>query len=581
MTSDTEQACTLKVAIILDSCSVAAWKEQALREILALDFVDSTLILIKKPWLDRLLASLWSLSIPLFLYQWLDFRVFRKKSKPANAFQKVSIELTGVKYCHLELAASFDMERPLLNTVGQDVIVDLTTDFDVSKWRDIPAFGIWSVVHGDARQYAGTPPMFWEIYHNATTSGVTLQSVSQASNRSHVLYRSYSKTHPYSLFLNRNEAYWKSSALIARRLSDLYSKGWEALKALDTYREPVSRMPMFSGQPNGLQMLKYLGRILVNYVEDQKDRKLKRYQYAIAYKEKSHDSLDKSILEYQLISPPKSAFWADPFLIKVKGKNYILFENYSFSDKKGVISYLNLSETGTDKIPELALERDYHLSYPFLFEHRDEIYMIPETSENRTIELYRAVQFPDQWVLEKVLMHDVDAHDATLFEHNQTFWLFVNIANQGGSLNDELFLFYSKSLFGEWQAHPKNPILSDVSLARSAGKLFSHNGRIIRPSQDCSKRYGYALNFNHVQQLTETEYQETLLYKVTPDNLKDYCGVHTYNSNDDFEVIDLARFVPPKHARRTIPDAALRSLGPDVGMITLKTTKKDVLHTMH
>jgi hypothetical protein len=50
--------------------------------------------------------------------------------------------------------------------------------------------------------------------------------------------------------------------------------------------------------------------------------------------------------------------------------------------------------------PFAVLERSYHLSYPFIFRWGSDIFMIPETSDNRTVEVYRAVEFPGKWELE-------------------------------------------------------------------------------------------------------------------------------------------------------------------------------------
>ena len=47
-----------------------------------------------------------------------------------------------------------------------------------------------------------------------------------------------------------------------------------------------------------------------------------------------------------------------------------------------------------ENIPStIVLEKDYHLSYPFLFEDNDELFMIPETATNKTIELYKCEEF--------------------------------------------------------------------------------------------------------------------------------------------------------------------------------------------
>ena len=44
--------------------------------------------------------------------------------------------------------------------------------------------------------------------------------------------------------------------------------------------------------------------------------------------------------------------------------------------------------------------------------------MIPESAENRTIELYRFRVFPDDLEFVHILMENVEAYDATLVEYN-------------------------------------------------------------------------------------------------------------------------------------------------------------------
>jgi hypothetical protein len=182
--------------------------------------------------------------------------------------------------------------------------------------------------------------------------------------------------------------------------------------------------------------------------------------------------------------------------------------------------------------------RPYHLSYPFIFEHRGEYYMIPETAQNRTIESYRCTRFPDQWEFYKTLMPNVLAVDATLFEYALRWWMFVNIASKGGSTWDELHLFYADDpLSNIWTPHPMNPIVSDVRCARPAGRIFRREGDLLRPSQDSSLRYGYAINFNRITKLTIHEYEEELFERIEPPN-RDILAVHTYNRSDYMFVVD-------------------------------------------
>ena len=73
------------------------------------------------------------------------------------------------------------------------------------------------------------------------------------------------------------------------------------------------------------------------------------------------------------------------------------------------------------------LECEHHLSYPFVFQHDGAIYMLPETGEAGRVELHRAVEFPDTWRLDRVLLDGLTALDATLHIEDGIFWLFANV----------------------------------------------------------------------------------------------------------------------------------------------------------
>ena len=164
--------------------------------------------------------------------------------------------------------------------------------------------------------------------------------------------------------------------------------------------------------------------------------------------------------------------------------------------------------------------------------------MLPETSQNRSLEIYRALELPHRWELEKVICEDVVAADATVFEHAGRWWLFANQSVAGGGQDDELFAYWSESPLGEWTPHRDNPVVSDVTRARPAGRPFRIGDDLIRPAQDGSRDYGYALALNRVEVLTESEYRETLIERITPDWLPNAIGTHHFARSEHFEVID-------------------------------------------
>jgi hypothetical protein len=156
------------------------------------------------------------------------------------------------------------------------------------------------------------------------------------------------------------------------------------------------------------------------------------------------------------------------------------------------------------------------------------------------VELYRCVQFPDKWEFQHNLMEDLRAYDSTLIEHEGTWWLFATVQERdGASSSDELCLFYADHpLSTTWHAHPMNPVISDVRSARPAGRMFVENGRIYRPSQNSSFRYGYALNINEILELNRITYREQLIETFAPNWDRSINGVHSYTRAGHLTVVD-------------------------------------------
>jgi len=166
--------------------------------------------------------------------------------------------------------------------------------------------------------------------------------------------------------------------------------------------------------------------------------------------------------------------------------------------------------------------------------------MIPETKMNKTIELYKCTDFPLKWKLESILFNNIKAVDTTVLKKDGRYWLFANVQkNAGASLHDELFLFSSEKLNSQtWENHPQNPIISDVKRARPAGNFFNYKGSLYRPSQNCSKHYGYAITINQIIDINELTYEEIVVDSILPDWDKKLYSTHTINSVDNLTFID-------------------------------------------
>lgn len=241
---------------------------------------------------------------------------------------------------------------------------------------------------------------------------------------------------------------------------------------------------------------------------------------------------------YAALPDDGKRFYADPFVMLRDGQHHVFVEEFPFATNKGVISHFVIDRDGRASAPTVVLEEPHHLSYPMLIVGGDQIYMIPESSQARSIDLYRADPFPHRWVRERRLVEGVNASDATLLRHGGKLWLLGTLAEEGGSTWDGLGAFMADNLFDEWRAHPANPLLIDSTCARPAGMVVKSAKGLIRPTQDCSASYGGAMTFARIDRLDEAGFAQTALTHLPPDPRWKAIGAHTLNDDGGVEAID-------------------------------------------
>jgi len=255
---------------------------------------------------------------------------------------------------------------------------------------------------------------------------------------------------------------------------------------------------------------------------------------------------------FNVVQDDGDRFYADPFLYRTNERTFLFVEEYPYAEGKGLIS---AAEVVGDKLlatPVPVLERPYHLSYPFVFECEAEFWMIPESGENRTVELYRATEFPWKWTLSKVLLEGAVFSDATILFHKGLWWLFVTVDWIGNATQDELSIFYSETLHGEWKPHQANPVKSDSRFSRPAGRIIQKNGRLFRPAQDCDRTYGAGIVWFEITELTTTRFSERKIAHWDGQAELFMEGFHSFDQLGPLQVIDFKCSVYRGSARRNI-----------------------------
>lgn len=545
----------LKIGILIHSDAQTAWVHKMLENIIASDYAEISLIIRKKAdkvndssssKLKKYYRNLW-----YFIYVKLDelfFNAYPSAFELKNIGHLIKeVECITVKTKSTDFSDRFfDEDLEKIKKQNLDVLIRLS-GFKILRGGILNAAkcGIWSFHHGDTTVNRGGPAGFWEVLEQRAETGVVLQVLTEDLDGGIIIDKSFSSTNVFSVNRNLNNYYWKALCMVPRNLSKLHLLGPDKFLAeLNTknitpffYSYPLYKKPesftMFKG------MIAVFFRIFSKKISDLFWLK----QWILLYDMNKNGEVSKSFYRFKKLTPPKDRFWADPFIITKGDVTYVFIEELLYKTDKGHISVFTIDATGKVNTPIPIIEANYHLSYPFIFQDNNNFYLIPETAANKTIELYKCIDFPYKWKLEKIIMQNIDAVDTTIHYHKGKYWMFVNIKeNEGASTWDELFLFYAEELMTEkWQPHPMNPIVSDVKNARPAGKLFEYNGELYRPSQDCSGHYGRGMKIHKIIELNEYNYIEESVQSIYPDWDKKLISTHTINFDQRITIIDAQR----------------------------------------
>ena len=535
----------LKLGILLDSLDVPAWVENSIRRVIDENAGEIVLVIMNNG-LDRSLKFNGS-TIVYSIFNWIDEKLFTKEPNPfaPKCVAELLINVPVINATPIKKNDNWFLSEADAQNIKEyrlDILIKFGFEHLCLETLNVSKYGTWFYYHGDDRVMRGGPPGFWEVVENWTETSSGLIAVGGKSFPSRVLFRSHFMTYPLSPARHRSYYFWVTTSFLPRQINLLQRLGEKKyfLEPAKFNKAPLRTIKKYAPPSNFLATIA-IAKIIVRQIKEIWRRALYTDQWFLLFSLNKHGF--SSFNEFNKIMPPRGEFWADPHVIHVNGKYYIFIEEFLNAKNKGCISVIELDGLGNWKAPMKVLEQDYHLSYPFVFQWEHKFYMVPESRENKTIDIYECAEFPYKWSFKQSLMKNVSAVDSTIIYYSNKWWLFTAMAeNEAAVPNFELFLFYAESLFGdEWKAHPQNPIISDVKKARPARSFFMKDGKLFRPSQDCSKAYGYGFDLNEVEVLSDTEYRERRISSVRPNWDKKILATHTFASCGNLTVIDVFR----------------------------------------
>jgi len=545
--ASTRGGAPLRLGLCCDGLSQQAWAVRAL-ERLGLDPAVEVAALILPP---SPVAPTGRDPALFRLYSHLDRRWSPRRGAPL-VDADLGARLPGVPQVHLDggddglasaLAAlrldlALDLGHPLLREDAADATRQDIEGLDI-EGLDIARLGVLRLSRGHrldsaagAREVlAGAPALETQVLLDGPGGG-------------RVVARSWLRTDVLSLAGTASRCAWRASHLLERAVRRLARQTPEGVAAPAAAKgepaEAAAPVPAVC-RPSSIQVLGFAPRLGARLLAQARRKHLTRRAWFVAYQldpaTPLPGDLPGGLAAFHPLRPPRDRFWADPFPVVRGDTAHIFVEEWPYDLGHGRIAVLEMDRHGGWRRLGTALERGFHLSYPFVFTWQADTYMIPESAAGGDLGLYRAVDYPLGWERVGPLL-DEPALDATLMERDGIWWMFANRGAEGVSHHDELYLYSAGTPLGPWQPHPCNPVVSDVRGARPAGRLIEWQGALYRPAQDCSRRYGCAVEVRRVVELTADTYVEKPHHRLDASRLQGANRTHTLNTDGWLSVVD-------------------------------------------
>lgn len=271
--------------------------------------------------------------------------------------------------------------------------------------------------------------------------------------------------------------------------------------------------------------------------------------FTISYRKRRDSSslLEDSDSEFIYLPIDKDYWYADPILYWREGKIYVFCEMYNRKKCKAGIAVSEVDEDDNLLRPQMIIEEEFHMSFPFVFNYNGVDYMIPETVETGKIKFYKSVRFPHEWELDCEIDME-DCCDCVVVNEADKYHLITSKINRINPLQtkNEIYSLYRSG--GKFNIEKIKYVFSNEDeysyIGRNAGPIFKLDGRWYHPVQiSAPYQYGKGIRFDEVIKNNEVFFCEGESYLSDQFRIRNFkrklLGVHTYGLSEQIEIIDI------------------------------------------
>lgn len=202
----------------------------------------------------------------------------------------------------------------------------------------------------------------------------------------------------------------------------------------------------------------------------------------------------------------------DPFVVK-EGGIYYMFHKVTNTDLDTVTAYSTSTDGLTWTYQRVILDEitagDHDIYFPHVFKASGTYYMFQGITRNQ-LTLFRALRFPDRWVVVDVLMNQGYPFVNVVPVYWGGLWYIM-----GWDMNEDprvMRVFYSADLFGgTYTEHPSSPIIIDEVSRSPVGRPIIRDASIDLFLYDSDYLGGEAIRHFGLTTLSTTEFVVTEL----------------------------------------------------------------------
>ena len=441
-----------------------------------------------------------------------DTNKFFEKSKVPTECRIISVTCN---YSKSKLYVDIDNNSfDVINTESFNSIIRL--DFSGIFRGNLVDLKVISIHHGDNYWNRGGPSGFWEVINKKPSCGYLIQVLSSKLDDGKPLFQGYVKSH-FIHVKNRINLFEDSYRVLIMLLNEEEHTHIPRLQRR-YYDGSILKLPTIFYVLNYLRLVLYYSMRVAFISETWTSMYLDTGKSTDLRKANKIDS-DR---ELDVI--------ADPFLYEVDGRLYCLVECYSYSHSYGVIDAYVL-ENGSWKIyRHNILNNVSHLSFPNVNRIDGELFLLPESSNEKNLKIYKLNRSSHEWEFLSTVENDLKVADCVLEKKEGMYIISGTFAWNNSDYTWKQVRYTSSCLQGPWK---RDFIFNATRMSwRRGGTVQSSVEAVFQDHGFMS--YGESLSiYNETENKIET---------YTTQNLPDYQGVHHLSALDNHLVFDLKRY---------------------------------------